>query len=639
MYCFMHKSLIVILIFTFSFACSAQTDSTAILIGEVSVVSRIEQLSSKNNIQKIDTLILQSYDSESLAVLLSQNAHVSIKQYGVSGLSSLSVRGGNANHTAVIWNGFNLQDVLNGGFNFTLAPALIADEIDIKYGGSSAIYGSGAIGASIHLSNKSVFNEGFQSKTNISAGSFGKQSLNQTISFSNKTIATKIKVFYLKTNNNFPFTNYGKAGFPTETLQNAAVEQYGALFENSFKLNESQLLNINFWAQNNYSELPPNMIAVGNTYATEYDRWYRLAINWKFKSDKLTINARNGLFYSYLNYINKSIDIDALHSSINNITDLIADWRIFKKTAFEIALNNNFISAQSDNFTGIKHQNRLALFTSVKTKYFKKLILNINGRSEIIDNDLQPLTFGLYGEYNFITNYFVNFNLSKNHRSPTFNDLFWGGAFAKGNPDLKDETGYTADIGFIEQHKREKYSIRTKMTIYFSITSNLIQWIPIEGIWTPQNQKKVQSYGLEFSSESKIKFNSNNSLSINANYNYTCARVKEKSSIESDDIINKQLIYTPYHQANIFISYAYKKFVFSINNVYTGKQYTRADNLDSLSAYFLINFLANYRFQIKKSSYTLYGKINNLLNADYMQMQWYPMPPVNYELGIKFIIN
>lgn len=635
----MHKSLIIILIFSFSFACRAQTDSNAILIGEVNIVSRIEQLSSKNNIQKIDSLILQNYESESLAVLLSQNAHVSIMQYGVSGLSSLSVRGGNANHTAVIWNGFNLQDVLNGGFNFTLSPALIADEIDIKYGGSSAVYGSGAMGASILLNNKSDFNTGFESKTNLLNGSFGKLSLNQTISFSNKNTVNKIKVFYIKTDNNFPFLNYAKAGFPTETLKNAAVEQYGALFESSLKVKENQLIKLHFWAQNNYSELPPNMIAVGNSYAKEYDRWYRIALDWKYKTKDLSINARNGLFYSYLNYINNLIDIDALHTSISNITDLIANWRIFKKTSLETALNNKFISAQSDNFSGRMYQNRFAFFTSLKTKYLKNFTLNINNRIELIDEKLQPLTFGFYGEYNFAKHYYLNFNLSKNHRSPTFNDLFWSGAYAKGNPDLKDELGYSADIGFIEKHKWKKYTLHTKTSIYYSITNNLIQWIPVDGTWTPQNQKKVQSFGIEFSADTKIVFNTYNSLNINANYHYTQAQVIEKSSIESEDIINKQLIYTPYNQANIFISYAYKKFTFSINNQYTGKQYTRSDNLDSLTAYFLMNFSASYRIPIKSTNYKIYGKINNLLNTDYMQMQWYPMPPINYELGIKIIIN
>ncbi len=635
----MYKSLIFILLLFFSFEVCAQSDSSSILIGEVSVISRVEQLNSGNNIQKIDSLVLQNYQSESLAVLLSQNAGISIKQYGISGQSSLSLRGGNSYHTAVIWNGFNLQDALNGGFNFTLAPALIADNVNIKYGGSSAIYGSGAIGGSIQLSNKVVFNEGLKSKTDLLNGSFGKLNLSQALSFSNKYLSTGIKIFYNKTNNDFPFTNYGKAGFPTETLQNAAIEQYGLLFESIFKIKANQRFSTHFWLQNNYTELPPNMIAGGNNYAKEYDRWYRFAFNWKYKGNKLSVEARNGLFYTYLNYINNTINVEALHTSINNISDLVGDWRIFKKSSLEIALNNNFISAKSDNYTGIKQQNKFAFFTSLKTKYFKNLILNLNSRAELIDNEPQPVTFGFYAEYKFKKHYYLNLNLSKNHRSPTFNDLFWGGAYAKGNPDLKDELGYTADIGLIKKYKNEKLNISAKTVFYYSLTTNMIQWIPVEGTWTPQNQKKVQSLGTEFSASAKIKYKQQNSININANYSYTQAQVKEKSSIESEDILNKQLIYIPYHRANIFISYAYKKLLFSMNNVYTGKQYTRADNLDSLDAYFLINFSATYLFLIKKSTYKLYGKINNLLNTDYMQMQWYPMPPINYELGIKIIIN
>jgi iron complex outermembrane receptor protein len=635
----MYKSLIFILLLNHVFLLHAQPDSSSILIGEVSVISRVEHLNSKNNIQEIDSLVLQNNQNESLAVLLSQNANIIIKQAGISGVSSLSIRGGNSYHTAVIWNGFNLQDALNGGFNFTLVPGLIADNIDIKYGGSSAIYGSGAMGGSIQLSNNLAFNKGLTSETNVLKGSFGKLNLIQALSFSNKRLSTGIKIFYHKTDNDFPFTNYGKAGFPTETLQNAAMEQYGLLFESSLKIKKNQSLSAHFWIQNNYSELPPNMIASGNDYAKEFDRWYRLAINWKYKKEKFSFEARNGVFYTYLNYINSAINIDALHTSINNISDLIADWRIFKKTSLEIALNNNFISAESDNYTGKKRQNRFALFTSVKTKYFKNLILNLNGRAELIDTELQPTTFGFYAEYKFKKYYYLNLNLSKNHRSPTFNDLFWGGAYAQGNPSLKDESGYTADIGLLKKVSNEKLKVSVKTVFYYSLTTNMIQWIPVEGIWSPQNQKKVQSTGCEFSADAKIKFLSKSMININANYSYTQAQIKEKSSIESEDILNKQLIYTPYHRANIFISYAYKKLLFSVNNIYTGKQYTRADNLDSLDAYFLINFSASYLFLTKKITYKLYGKIKNLLNTDYMQMQWYPMPPVNYELGIKIIIN
>jgi len=635
----MYKSLLLIWFLFVPFALFAQTDSTAILIGEVPVVSRIEHLNSKNNIQKIDSLILAVYNTESLAVLLSQNANISIKQYGVSGISTLSIRGGSSYHTAVIWNGFNIQDALNGGFNFTLAPGLIADDIQIKYGGSSAVFGSGAMGGSILLNNKADFNTGFQSETNLSAGSFGKQNYSQSFSFGNKKISLALKAFYNKTDNDFSFTNIAKSGFPTETLQNAAMEQYGALFKGYLKINKQQTLSTQYWGQYNYTEVPPNMISVGEDYAEQYDHWHRWTVQWTYKDEKWSFDARNGLFYSYLNYINNSINLDALHTSLNNITELIANWRIYRKTSFEIAVNNNFISAESDNFPGTKQQNRLAFFTSLKTKYLKNTVLNLNTRLELIDGEIQPVTFGLFGEYNFSPHYSVNLNVSKNHRSPTFNDLYWSGAFAQGNPLLKDETGYSADLSLVEKHSGKKFSVYSKATIYYSIVSDMIQWIPVEGIWTPQNQKEVQSWGFEFTSKYKYKFNENNLLSIDANYTYTNAQTTKKSTIESDDVLYKQLIYTPYHQANVFISYAYKKCLFSLNNEYTGEQYTRADNSDSIDGYFLMNFSAAYRFSLKKMNYRVYAKINNVLNTEYMQMQWYPMPPVNCEIGIKIIIN
>jgi hypothetical protein len=160
-----------------------------VLLGEVSVVSRIEKLNSENNVVKIDSSVMQAITGESLSDLLSKHANVSIKSYGVSGISSLSIRGGGTSHTAVVWNGFNLQDQLNGGFNFALAPAFIADNIDVKYGGSSAIYGSGAMGGTISMSSTpfltllSVPNRQFRSAASakrITGSNFRSVTINYT---------------------------------------------------------------------------------------------------------------------------------------------------------------------------------------------------------------------------------------------------------------------------------------------------------------------------------------------------------------------------------------------------------------------------------------------------------------------------
>ena len=50
---------------------------------------------------------------------------------------------------------------------------------------------------------------------------------------------------------------------------------------------------------------------------------------------------------------------------------------------------------------------------------------------------------------------------------------------------------------------------------------------------------------------------------------------------------------------------------------------------------FIVDFNTSYRFTMNRCVTRVFLKVNNLFNADYMQMQWYPMPPVNFEAGVN----
>ena len=620
------------------YAVSGNDSIKNVILGEVSVVSRLEKLTSGNSVVKIDSAVMQNITGEDLSELLSKHANVNIKSYGVSGISSLSIRGAGTSHTAVVWNGFNLQDQLNGGFNFALAPAFIADNIDVKYGGSSAVYGSGAMGGTITLNNTPHFNSSFGSATGFSLGSFGKINAQQKLSFGNDRFYISAKGFYVKCDNDFPYTNRAKPGFPTDTLRKASVEQYGLLIDGYYKIGIRQMLSAHYWGQNNNSEVPPNMISTDG-YALQYDKWDRLALNWKLAGEKVSWDVSNGTFYSYLNYINKTIDIDATHRSLNNVSEVIADIKTVKKSSIEVALNNNFTKGVSDNFPEDETLNKLALFASYKTTLIKNTILNLNMREELVSGDFKPVTFGLFGEYEFSKHWIINSNISKNHRTPTFNDLYWKDAYAIGNPDLKDESGYSADLSLVQKHRFGRFTNEHKITGYFNSTADLIQWVPVGNVWTPQNKKKVHSYGAELFCRSGYEFNSRSELSLTVNYTYTNASIVERAENESDDILYKQLIYTPYHQGNIFLNYRYGNFGISLSGDFTGEQFTRDDNSDSIPAFAVFDLSTNYNFSVKCCRTRVFFKVNNLFNADYMQMQWYPMPPVNFEAGLSLNIN
>jgi vitamin B12 transporter len=87
------------------------------------------------------------------------------------------------------------------------------------------------------------------------------------------------------------------------------------------------------------------------------------------------------------------------------------------------------------------------------------------------------------------------------------------------------------------------------------------------------------------------------------------------------------------------MDYRFKQFTVSFIGDFTGDQFTRDDNSDGIPAYVVVDLNTGYVFDLKWGAAKLFFKINNLLNADYMQMQWYPMPPVNFEGGVRLSIK
>jgi len=123
--------------------------------------NRLQNFSSGNKIYSIDSIEIAKYLSFSLAELLKGETPIYIKSYGIGALSSSSFRGGNAAQTAVLWNGFNINGASTGQVDFSLIPLFAVNSVSVQHGGSSALWGSGAIGGSIHLKNVLVFNKGF----------------------------------------------------------------------------------------------------------------------------------------------------------------------------------------------------------------------------------------------------------------------------------------------------------------------------------------------------------------------------------------------------------------------------------------------------------------------------------------------
>ncbi|MCC6370193.1 MAG: Plug domain-containing protein, partial [Bacteroidia bacterium] len=110
-------------------------------------------------VESIDSLSKEQFRFNSLADVLNFNSQVYIKSYGPGALASTALRGGNAAQTAVLWNGFNLQNAMLGQTDLSLLPSVLFENVEIEYGGSSSLWGSGAVGGSIRLNNTPLFSQ------------------------------------------------------------------------------------------------------------------------------------------------------------------------------------------------------------------------------------------------------------------------------------------------------------------------------------------------------------------------------------------------------------------------------------------------------------------------------------------------
>ncbi len=171
----MRRQLLISALYLLPALSLAQSDSSRTLPEFVLRDPNLRAKGSLYKIQTVDSTWLENYRQRSMSDVLSELTPVFIKSYGPSALATPSFRGSSSSQTAVLWNGFNLQSVMNGQIDLNLLPAVFTDEVQVQYGSASAGWGSGAVGGAIHLNNRFHFNKGLLVRADIFGGVSGKK--------------------------------------------------------------------------------------------------------------------------------------------------------------------------------------------------------------------------------------------------------------------------------------------------------------------------------------------------------------------------------------------------------------------------------------------------------------------------------
>lgn len=609
--------------------CAQQVDSLTHQLMEVTITETKQQaLQPSKKITLMDSVVLNRYNTSSLADLLANQSSIYIKSYGNGNIATTSIRGGNANQTAVLWNGINIQNPMLGQTDLSLIPTMLFENIGIEYGGGSTLNGSGAMGGSIQLQNKNAFNKGFATALQVSTASFSTNKIVSSVQLSYKRISSNTRIYYTTSLNNYSYIDTTDKEHPRKNISHANYLTKGFLQELSCLVTPNQTINVRLWYNITHRNLP----SYSNTISkqSQDDNNLKLNADWNYNKRNLKSIIRFAFFKDGLNYIDSLANIFS-KTTVNTVILESDHTYAFKKQTFHLGANATSYISDAVTYDRIHHLNKLAFFAAYKLQACQsKLTYNLSIRKEFTNLTDIPFTGNTGIHFQIHKHIATKINANTSYRQPTLNDLYW---IPGGNPALKPEQSYEFDGGLEFKTLKKHIDIFVEVTYFNRHTSNWIMWVPsTNNYWSPQNIAQVYSRGTETKTE--ITYHQKNlhiKLSMNTSYVLATNQIGKN---ENDKSVGRQLIYTPRYAGQAGICVTYKNINVLFNQSYTGYRFTSSDNTSWLMPYYVANIKASYHYDMTKTSVDFFGSINNIFNKNYTVVASRPMPLQNFEIGI-----
>ncbi|MEO7990754.1 MAG: TonB-dependent receptor [Chryseolinea sp.] len=588
---------------------------------------------------RVDSMTRALASSGSLADMLRKYGYGHVRGYGPGGLATASFRGTGSSHTSVLWNGINLLSPLSGQLDLSLVPIGFIDDASIQTGGTTSLYGNGSIGGTILLNSKAHFNEGLTLKTFASVGSFGSYYQDAAITWSGKKFISSTKFFTNQSENDFKLTNTNTS--QKERRDHSATKQYGILQQHYWQPAENHLLTFKLWWQDNTYEVPNPTTVPKKAEAIEQNTFWRVLGGWSYSRQNFELNYQGAFINHDLAY-HPSKNLVSLSTFNTLINNLEGNFILKKNINLSSGINYTWEQGKVEEFgKDVPIRNRIAFFSALKWKPFTQWEFALAVREELVNGEAAPFAPSVTIKTILMEGLQVYGTLSRNYRLATFNDLYWKGGDATGNPELKSELSNSGEVGlkFSKSNPQNTKSILLSTAVFSNDVDNWILWYQ-DIVWSPQNIKKVWSRGVEVQGAGHFALGSM-SIELSAQYSFTLATNKSIYTRANANEINKQLPYTPFHELSLTARCIYKGFYLNVVNSLTGKQYTTTDNDEfySLEAFDLTNISLSKPLHFKTLYITLNGEINNVFDIEYLYRPGYPMPGINFKTGVTINFN
>ncbi len=593
-------------------------------------------------IQRADSALAEVYRFQTLADFLATQAPLQLKNYGAGQLTTVGFRGTSANHTAVLWNGININSPTLGQTDFSTIPMAGFDQLSVQYGAAASCVGTDAVGGSVLLGSVPNFKK--MGAVSVQLGqrwaSFGNHQTQAGVRFAsvlgaNWRLSSKTLLYGGRLNNRFPHAE--RRGYPIEpslTTQNGLVQDF------YFRNKQAHQFSVNIWLSDNKLTLAPNDAVSRETTRTQA---YRFLGN--YEAGKLLLRA--GFIRDLIDY-GKGPDFDTSPSHSQTDRFIARAEREFDlaKPRITARLGGEVVHyrTQTDGYgNSVISENRADLYALLRYQPTDKWLVSLNLRQAFVTRFDPPFTPSLGTECRLkntdsqtIT---LKANAGRSYRVPTLNERYWR---TLGNPDVRPESGFNKEVGVeIKQKPSPRLSVSSNLTVFHNRMDDWTYWNPDRG-YRVENLQLVVARGVELQASGAYK-----SAGLLAGFfaQYALTRSSQERIYDptAQDVVGKQLVYLPLHtgSANVFVEFPklskLKQTRLTVLWQGSSRRYYTFDNSKYIDGFQLVNLVAETSVETAKTRAKISVQADNIFDALYLNVKRNAMPGRSFAINFNFI--
>ncbi len=645
----------------------AQVASDTITERQVAEVTIMESSKANNTLAVSSTKQMDYSQMESANVMQLSDAlkffsGVAVKDYGgIGGLKTISIRGLGACHTAVAYDGVVQTDMQTGQIDLGRMSSLQIGSIKLVDGIDNDILQPAVLSASATTLNveskKPVLldGHGHQLITDIKFGSFNTTltSVSMVEKISNK-VMTSVSAEWLSTDGNYPYVQNNGTLTKTLNRDNSDVERIKTEVSLIADLSQYSHLSVKGYMFKSEQGLPSNILY--NQNAANERIWNRDAFV------QASLRRSIGDRWSTLSNLKYSNSSDRYKNSAVNNTYGVTDNRYTKQELYgSVAamygigahLSASFaedirLSALTGNGANQVSPKRMTLNGALSLKYVTEQTVLTARLNHIYSHETTKFREAA-DDYNHLSpTVGVNVRLTPDdglhwrssakstYRLPTFNDLYFEQV---GRRDLRPEKAELYSMGLIwDSNESNTWSGNSRITLFADFFLNNItdKIVAVPGkstaVWMMRNIGTVITKGVETGIDISSQVG-NTKSGITGSFTYNRAMDKTEAG---GTTYNHQIPYTPRTSGSCILYISTEYLNFSYNMFFSGEYYSNSYNGPEyrMPAYSEHGCSFWQNFEMGNTSIQVKGEVINLFDNRYEIVRNYPMPGVQYRIGM-----